>query len=36
VCLFDFTGVLRELGVVMTSAVRTAPRLVRFSPHATR
>lgn len=35
-CFFDFTGVSRELGVVITSAVRMAPRLVRFSVHATR
>jgi hypothetical protein len=35
VCLFGFIGVSREPGV-MTSAVWTVPRLVRFSVHATR
>ena len=34
VCLLGFTGVAGELGV-MTSAVRIAPCLVRFSVHAT-
>ena len=36
VCLFGFTGVARGLGVVIVSAVRIGPRLVRFSAHATR
>ena len=31
-----FTGVSKELGEAITSAVRIAPRLVRFSTHATR
>ena len=32
----DFTGVLRDLGVVITPAVATVPRLDRFVVHATR
>jgi len=35
VCFLRLIGVSRELGA-MTSAAATAPRLVRFSVHATR
>ena len=36
VCLFGFTGVSRGLCVMLASAVRIGPRLVRFSAHFTR
>ena len=35
-CFVGFTGVTGKLAAAVTSAVKTVPRLVRFSAHATQ